>query len=168
MGKRLLTLKVATRSNEKPPEPVDRPHYMLIASLLLPLVALGQWPEKEYAFKSVEFGSGMQQKVDKGIWVIRTEAEYRAYMRKRGDADRPLPKINWRINQVIAIHVGTAPTPGYGVKVNKLLKTSTGADAEVEITRPDPGMVTAQVISYPWAVIRSERFSGKVELKVME
>ena len=138
--------------------------------MLLNLIAVGamvQWPEKEWAFKPVELGATSPLQAE-GIFVLRTEAELRDYMLKRGSPRRPLPKIDWKMNQVVAIHVGSTPTAGYGVELKHLWKKPGGADAEVVITKPAPDMIVAQVITYPFAVVRTERFAGKVDLKIVQ
>ena len=138
--------------------------------MLLNLIAVGamvQWPEKEWAFKSVELGATSTLQAA-GVFVLRTEAELRDYMLKRGSPRRPLPKIDWKMNQVVAIHVGSTPTAGYGVELKHLWKKPGGADAEVVITKPAPDMIVAQVITYPFAVVRTERFAGKVDLKIVQ
>jgi hypothetical protein len=136
-------------------------------TILAAAAMMNQWPEKEWAFKPVELGATSPLK-DAGVLVLRTEAELRDYMLKRGSPRRPLPKIDWKMNQVVAIHVGSSPTAGYGVELKHLWKRPGGAEAEVVITKPAPDMIVAQVITYPFAMVRTERFPGKVDLKIVE
>ncbi len=136
-------------------------------AIVAAMALAGQWPEKEWAFKPVEAG-GTSPMQEKGAFILRTEQEFRDYNVKRGSPRRPLPTINWKINQVIAVHIGQMPTASYGVEVKRVTKQSYGADVEVVITKPSPDMMVAQVITYPFAVVRSERFMGRAELKVLE
>ena len=139
-------------------------------TMLLALIAAGatvQWPQKEWAFKPVELGTTSPLQAA-GVFVLRTEAELRDYMLKRGSPRRPLPRIDWKMNQVVAIHVGSAPTAGYGVELKHLWKKTGGSDAEVVITKPARDMIVAQVVTYPFAVVRTERFAGNVELKIVQ
>ena len=135
---------------------------------LIAVMALApQWPEKEWAFKPVE-AAGTSPITEKAVFILRTEQEFRDYNLKRGSPRRPLPKINWKLNQVIAVHIGQMPTSAYSVDIKRLTKQPYGADVEVIITKPAPDMMTAQVLTYPFTVVRSERFKGRAELKVIE
>jgi hypothetical protein len=136
-------------------------------TIIAAMALAGQWPEKEWAFKDVEAG-GTSPLTESVVFILRSEGEFREYNRKRGSPRRPLPKINWKLNQVIAVHVGQKPTASYGVDVKRVTKQPYGADVEVVITKPDPEMMVAQVITYPFAVIRTERFAGRADLKVVE
>jgi|GEM_PF-4361218 len=138
---------------------------LLLASLL---VAPAQAPAREYAFKVVEFGNRSDLK-DAGVFVIRNREQFGEYIGKLGDAfRRRIPNIDWRKNQVVAAHVGTAPNAGYSLKVKRIVRRSANAvDVEVVLLRPPAGTVSAQVISYPYAIVRSERFPGNATLKVV-
>ncbi len=126
-----------------------------------------QWPEKEWAFKPLEAG-GTSPIQEQQVFILRTQQEFRDYNVKLGSPRRPLPTINWKLNQVIAVHIGQKPTASYSVDVKRVTKQPYGADIEVVVNAPSPDMLTAQVITYPFAVVRTERFKGRAELKIVE
>lgn len=124
----------------------------------------GQWPSHEYAFKELEFGN-TDSSHEKGIWVFRDADSYRKYLRTLGDKHQISPQIDWRVNQVVAIHAGPAPTTGYALHLKRLAKKPFGAEAEIDLQRPTG--VAGQMITYPYVIVKTERFPGTVKLAVV-
>jgi hypothetical protein len=136
-------------------------------NLAVALVLATQWPEKEWAFKPVEAGATSPIK-EQDVVIMRTQDELRRYMIRRGSPRRPLPTIDWKMNQVIAVHVGARPTASYTAAVKHLWKTPNGAEIEVAVSGPAPDVIVAQVITYPFVMVRTERFPGTVNFKLQE
>jgi hypothetical protein len=122
---------------------------------------------KELPFRTLETGnrSGL---VEPGVFALRSQAELRAYLRKRENGDRPEPKVDWAKNMVIAVHSSQKPTSGYSLRALKVVRESANrARVEVSLDRPPADAILLQVITYPFVVVETAKFPGKVEVKLM-
>lgn len=118
-------------------------------------------------FRTLETGnrSGL---IEPGVFALRSPDEFRAYLRRRDKGDRPVPKIDWTKNMVIAVHSAQKPTSGYSLRAIKVVRASENlARVEVALDRPPADAILLQVITYPFVVVEAPRFPGKVEMKLV-
>jgi hypothetical protein len=156
-------------------------------TILLGVAALAfQAPAPEVAFKLVETGTQSRFK-EGGAFVLRSEADYQNYLRRRGYESRRAPQVDFRVNQLVAIHIGDEPTTGYTVRVRRIVRKAPNVtDVEVVLDRT-ASMSAAQVLrdpqtnsvgqpiratqakpTFPYVIVRTERFPGTVRVRVLE
>jgi hypothetical protein len=141
----------------------------MVFSLCLVTAALSAQPAQkplEYPFKQIEVGGFSRQREAK-VCVIKSPEEYQAYDKTCG-RQAPTPHIDWKKTQILAIHIGPAPSTGYGVVVKRIVKTgSNSVDIEVVKTTPPPGMMQAMHVTYPFVLVATVRFKETPSVKVM-
>lgn len=137
-----------------------------VAFLLIVGVA-GQTPAPAtLPFKQIETG-GFSRVRQERVFVIRSDKEYREYNKTTGrQVETPL--LDWSKNQIIAVHIGSAPTTGYAVTVKRIVKTGPeSAVVEVVELTPAPGRMQAMHVTYPYVLVSMPRGVDKVSMKVV-
>jgi len=120
----------------------------------------------ELPFKQIESG-GFSRQRDPKVFVIRSASDYQAYNKTCG-REMPTPSLDWRSSQLVAVHIGSAPSTGYGVFVKRIVRTgpSLVTIEAVEIT-PPPGTMQAMHVTYPFVVVKTPVFKGTATLKML-
>lgn len=80
--------------------------------------------------------------------VIQTKAAWRAFV--SGDP----PAVDFSRETVVAIFAGERPTAGYSVKVRTAETRNRNATVTYRVEKPRPDAMVAQMISYPYTVVR--------------
>ncbi len=151
---------------------------------LAALAFQGQTADPDVAFKLVETGTQNRLK-EGGAFVMRSDAEYRAYLRRRGNERRRAPQVDFRANQLVAIHIGEQPTEGYTLRVLRVIRKGPVTDVEVSLDRLIQ-IESAQILrdpqtqrngepfrvnrapTFPYVIVRTERFPGDVRVRIVE
>jgi hypothetical protein len=148
----------------------------------------GQAPIKgdpELSFKLVETGTQSKLKTG-GAFVLRTDQDYANYLKRRGLQSRRAPQVDFRKEQLVAIHVGDEPADGYSLRVVRIIrKNPLTTDVEVALDRPvsfsaaqvirdpmstslgDP-LPTKRKLGHPYVIVRTEKFKGNVRVRIVE
>jgi hypothetical protein len=99
------------------------------------------------------------------VTAIRSSGEWEAFVQQSGlrapsgnPAD-PLPVINFSSEMAIIIQLGTRPTTGFRIDVQRVARE--GSELVVHVTEMPP-CVGATVITYPLAVIAVPRATGGI------
>lgn len=142
-------------------------------------------PDPELSFRLVETGATTKFK-EAGAFVLRTDQEYANYLKRRGFAGRRAPQVDFRKEQLVAVHVGDEPAAGYSLRVYRVIrKNANTTDVEVVLDRPvsfsaaqvirDPMSTslgdpfpTKQKLTFPYVIVRTEKFPGTVRVRVVE
>jgi hypothetical protein len=66
----------------------------------------------------------------------------------------PVPQVDFGRQSVVAIFLGSKPTGGYGVDVQKVSVQNDQAYLDAKITSPAPGAITTQSLTSPWALVQ--------------
>lgn len=151
-------------------------------TVVLGLVALGvQATPSTVPFKLME--SGMQSKFRQGgAFVIRSDAEYRAYLKRRQFESRRPSQLDFRTEQLIAVHIGEEPVAGVGIRVLRVVRKSpTETDVEIALLRPAASTSTEVLVdltrrkvepiarpTYPYVVVSTPKFPGTVQVRLVE
>ncbi|MGV3615520.1 MAG: hypothetical protein ACO1SV_09325 [Fimbriimonas sp.] len=155
-------------------------------TLVIGALALAfQGPSPEVAFKLVETGTQSKFK-EGGAFVLRSDSEYNAYLKRRGFESRRAPQIDFRKDQLVAVHIGDEPIRGYTLRVLRVVrKNDTTADVEVVLDRLVQNSA-AQVLrdpqtnnlgnpirtqlkeTHPYVIVRTEKFPGTVRVRIVE
>jgi small ligand-binding sensory domain FIST len=63
------------------------------------------------------------------------------------------PAVKWKTECAIAVFLGTRPSAGYSVSVQKVVRRGSSIEVTVKERKPAAGDLTAQVITSPYTVI---------------
>lgn len=96
--------------------------------------------------------------------VVRSEAEWQALWREH-QADQEAPHVDFSRSTVVALFMGSRRTAGYGIEVTRVERDAAGITAFYRETSPDPGAMTAQIITAPFHIIRLDRVTGEVRFQ---
>jgi hypothetical protein len=77
-----------------------------------------------------------------------TEGEWAALWRQHAP-DKPLPKIDFTTRSVVAIFLGSRPTPGYDVEILGTKRDGDTVVVEWAEVRPQERLLLAQVLTSP-------------------
>ncbi len=99
--------------------------------------------------------------------VARTSGEW-ARLWKEHAGDRARPAIDFGRDMVVAVFLGTRPTAGYGVEVVDAAQDGGGIVVRYRETRPQPGMMTAQVLTSPYVIVAITKAPGDVRFETVE
>ena len=91
----------------------------------------------------------------------RTPAEWAALWKTHA-ADRPLPRVDFSKDMVVAVFMGTRTTAGYGVQIVGTVERNGGLVVQYVETQPVGRAVTAQVITMPYHFAAIARSAGTV------
>ena len=87
--------------------------------------------------------------VGAGEYVFEEREEWEKFWDKRGSG--PVPKIDFEKFSLVAVFLGQKPNPGYSVRIVGATESAGEVVVEVIEYKPEPGMMYAQVIAYPFA-----------------
>lgn len=138
----------------------------IIAAIFWCFTQSGQLKQIVVPFKQIEVGGFSRQREER-VFVIRSADEFKAYADITG-RNTTAQSFNWTKNEVLAIHIGSAPSTGYGVTVKRLLKTGpTTVEIDIVKSTPPPGMMQAMHVTYPFVSISIGRLDPKTSFHVV-
>jgi protease stability complex PrcB-like protein len=84
--------------------------------------------------------------------VARSAAEWSALWSQHA-GDRARPAVDFSKEMVVAVFLGTRPTAGFSVEVVGARQEGATLIVSYRESRPQPGVVTAQVLTSPFHVV---------------
>ena len=99
--------------------------------------------------------------------VARTPAEWTALWRQHA-GETPLPKVDFGSRTVVAVFLGTRMSAGYLVEITGTRQEKGALIVEWRERRPEPGTVTAQVITSPAHIATIPKFAGEIRFEKVE
>ena len=84
--------------------------------------------------------------------VARSDAEWRMLWSQHA-GDRARPAVDFSKEMVVAIFLGTRPTAGFSVEIVGAREEGAMLIVSYRETRPQPGIVTAQVLTSPYHLV---------------
>ena len=92
------------------------------------------------------------------VEVLESQSDYRAHLRDyvRNAEVRPV-RVDWGREAVVAIHLGTRSSLGYGIQVNGVEPSVTGLRILWTEIRPAPGSMAGQSLVSPFVLVRGPR-----------
>lgn len=91
--------------------------------------------------------------------VVRDAAEWRKLWQQHAP-DRPLPKIDFGKESVVAVFMGSRNTAGYSIAVVSTTEGGGALIVKYRETRPPAGGVTAQVLTFPYHIVAIPKVSA--------
>ncbi len=66
----------------------------------------------------------------------------------------PAPEVNWERETVLALFLGSRPTGGYGISLERLSQQGAEIYADIRVSEPAPGAISTQALTSPWQMVR--------------
>jgi len=132
---------------------------LLLAMLALFTAACSMPPVQELPVPFTTIAMGEQSGIHrpKNV-VVRTEAEWtRLWQAHDASPADKRPPIDFDRDMVIAVFLGQRPTAGYRVRIMDVRQSPDELQVHVRERKPDSQAVLAQVLSYPFVMIRLPR-----------
>lgn len=99
--------------------------------------------------------------------AARTPAEWSALWRQHA-GDSALPKVDLASRTVVAVFLGTRSSAGYAVEITGTRHDKGALIVEWRERRPEPGTVTAQVLTSPAHIATIPKFAGEIRFEKAE
>ncbi len=100
--------------------------------------------------------------------VLNTENDLISYWpRAMGGSAFAVPKgVDWLKYKLVALHLGTRPTSGYGLIVQNIVRDGGYATIHAVEETPLPNQYVASVPSNPWVIVKVERSAVSFRLQM--
>ena len=72
----------------------------------------------------------------------------------------PFQVIDWSDTVATFVHLGTRPSTGYAVGIERITSTPTGVTVEALETTPGPLSAVGRMVMAPYQVVTMPRFDG--------
>ncbi len=95
--------------------------------------------------------------------VVRNAGEWNRLWQEHGEAAGKRPAIDFRRDMVIAVFLGQRPVAGYRVRIVDVRQTPDALRVQVRERKPDGDALLAQVLTYPYVMIRLPQNDRPVE-----
>ena len=99
--------------------------------------------------------------------AARSPAEWSALWRQHA-GDSALPKVDLASRTVVAVFLGTRSSAGYAVEITGTRHDKGALIVEWRERRPEPGTVTAQVLTSPAHIATIPKFAGEIRFDKVE
>jgi hypothetical protein len=99
--------------------------------------------------------------------VARTTEEWAALWRQHA-GDTPAPKVDFSTRTVVAVFLGSKMSGGFGAEITGTRQQGGALIVEWREPRPEPGMVSAAVITAPAHLASVPKFTGEIRFEKVE
>ena len=103
---------------------------------------------------------GDQSNVDDARQVVVQDAAAWRRLWLQHSPDRPMPAVDFARETVVAVFMGSRNTAGYSVTIQSVTEGGGALVVKYRETRPAPGGVTAQVLTFPYHIVAVPKASG--------
>src|SRR5689334_21222345 len=101
--------------------------------------------------------------------VIRDQKTFSAVWKEHiGMGETPMPKVDFKKYDVIAVFIGPKPTGGFSVKIDDVKRGKTDAVVIATLAKPGPGTSTTQAFTYPYAMKAVPKLPATVNFTIRE
>ena len=94
--------------------------------------------------------------------VAGTTEAWQALWKEHSATPIPVSEIDFSQFMVVGVFLGTRPTAGFSVEITAVTVRDGTIVVAYDERRPDPGGVTAQVLTSPFHIVRVPRAAGAV------
>ena len=99
--------------------------------------------------------------------VAKTAGAWQALWKEHSAAPMPVSEIDFSQFMIVGVFLGTRPTAGFSVEITTVTVRDGAVVVEYVERRPDPGGVTAQVLTSPFHIVRVPRAAGIVKFQAL-
>lgn len=96
--------------------------------------------------------------------IARSADEWAALWRQHA-GEQPRPKVDLGTRTVVAVFLGTRSSAGYAVEITGIRQAGGVMIVEWRERRPEPGLVTAQVLTSPAVIATVPKFAGEIKFE---
>ncbi len=96
--------------------------------------------------------------------AVRTPEEWAALWKAHA-GDTPAPRVDFAAKMVLAVFLGTRPSAGFAVEIVGTRAEGTGLVVQWRERRPDPDMMTAQVLTAPAHMVVVPKVAGPIRFE---
>jgi hypothetical protein len=93
--------------------------------------------------------------------VVRDEDAWQALWKEHGVTKLP-PKVDFSSTMVVGVFLGSRPQSGYGVQISRAYTEGGNLVVEYVVRKPEPGAMTAQVVTAPYILVQVPEHAGPV------
>lgn len=90
------------------------------------------------------------------VIVMSSEWDFANYYRRAFDGPVPNSGNDWLQFKLVAVHLGSKPTTGYGISVRNVLRSNGGGIIRAAEEAPLPGQIVTRIQTQPWVIVRVE------------
>jgi PrcB C-terminal len=91
--------------------------------------------------------------------LVRTEAEWAQLWRQHA-GDRARPPIDFNKESIVAVFMGSRPNAGFNTAIVSATEGGGALIVRYTETRPPPGAITAQVLTFPFHIVAIPRVTA--------
>ena len=135
--------------------------FVLIALLL------SMTPEAE-PLKLTNIAKGAQSGIEEPRTVAIRSADEWAELWKQHAPGTKAPAVDWQQSMVLAVFSGTKPTAAHGVEISQVDARESEVIVTYRVTSPGPSDMVAQVLTFPFHIVRTDARAGKVTFKLAD
>ena len=95
--------------------------------------------------------------------IVRTPSEWSSLWKAHAPS-QSAPAVDFARQTVVGVFLGNRPTSGYSVEVLAARADNGVVVVEWAETRPDPGDITAQVVTAPFHLVSMPAYAGPLRL----
>jgi hypothetical protein len=132
---------------------------------LLAIALMGTTQPLDVALIASDNNSNVE---DVRTMVAWTPGEFAALWRVHAGLLKPPPAIDFAKRTVVAVFLGTRPTPGYAAEIVALRPEGKTMIVEWREVRPKERMLLAQVLTSPALIVSIPKFSGEIGFKKVD
>jgi hypothetical protein len=108
---------------------------------------------------------GAHSNVDDRLTAFaRTEAEWTTLWKKH-NFDKPVPRVDFSTEMVVAVFMGSRPTAGFSVAIVSAAEREGKFVVTYQEAQPAPGGISAQVLTAPYHIAAVQRSSSAIEFQ---
>ena len=108
---------------------------------------------------------GEQSNVDSARQVvIRTEADWTKLWQQHSP-DRQRPTVDFAKDMVVGVFMGSRSTAGYNISIVSTFAKDGNVLVRYQDSAPRPGMMTAQVLTFPYHLVAIPKAAGDVKFE---
>jgi len=130
-----------------------------VFAFLFPAVMAAQTPQAG-APRTIDKGEQSNVEDARQV-VVRTEAEWTKLWQQH-TPDRTRPAVDFSKEMIVGVFMGSRPTAGYNISIVSTFTKDGSVLVRYEESRPRPGAITAQVLTFPYHLVAIPKASGDV------
>lgn len=94
--------------------------------------------------------------------VVRDQQSWQTLWREHGVTKLP-PTVDFNDAMIVGIFLGSHPSSGYRVEVKRAYEEGGRLTVEYVVHKPEPGAVTAPIITAPYILVQVPGYAGPVQ-----
>ncbi|GAA3398387.1 hypothetical protein GCM10020369_81780 [Cryptosporangium minutisporangium] len=120
-------------------------------------------------FRDLEHSANGANWVRPELTVARSHTELTTLWTRLHAGQQPVPpppSIAWSHALAIGVTVGTRPTGGYRVEIERIVPSARGVEVCVVEYTPARGSAVSQALTLPYQLVEAPRFNGSAHLSI--